>query len=455
MIDFARYTASLIIPLAAGYFLTLLILRLNGNRALSFPMTLSISFGMGFGILAQIMLLFGVTGIPFSFGMISLCLALLSCLIFLYLITQKIALISLKPVTCSYPGIKVLSLYLSAALFLLLVFYYIFWRALNIPVYTYDAVHFIAYNAKVLFFEKNLIPIKNIEHSSYPLQVQFIETWISLALGAWNDQWIKVIFPLALLSFCVLFFSFLKRKRNSLCAIFGVILLLSSNLLVFHSTISYRDIFLMYFMNGNLLLILYWISSKNDSFLYLASFFAGFGTFTKLEGTLYFVISLITLFIITGNVNSNSVKQRALSLLKYFIPGATICISFYFVKTAMGIPPEKAFIHIGLSNFSRIPSILTVFFKDLFLTGNWNIVWSLLVASAVMNFRKITANKEIFFLSAFAGMFFLFYFMNGLFTDNYEWLGGPGSITAVSRIVLHIYPVACALIVLLNCPEDR
>jgi hypothetical protein len=121
----------------------------------------------------------------------------------------------------------------------------------------------------------------------------------------------------------------------------------------------------------------------------------------------------------------------------------------------MGIPPEKVFIHIGLSNLSRIPSILNVFLKDLFLTGNWNIVWSLLAVSAAINYRKITAKKEILFLSLFAAMFFILYFMNGLFTDNYEWLGGPGSVTAVSRIVLHIYPVACALIVLLNCPEKN
>jgi len=52
-------------------------------------------------------------------------------------------------------------------------------------------------------------------------------------------------------------------------------------------------------------------------------------------------------------------------------------------------------------------------------------------------------------------MFLGLYMAVALFTTNYAWIAGEQSHTTLSRLILHFYPLAVWLIVLLNGRKEN
>lgn len=442
---------SLILPFLAGYaFLNFLFRRDKLNFLASF----GFSYGLGMGILTQWMLFLHIIGISYSVGAVAIPLLFFSVLFFFLAFKQEKKssfLPSEPPSSNSYKA-----LYIILGIYIIYCVFYAFWRALNIPIHTWDAIASIAFKAKVFFFEKSLFHLKDTPpHPSYPLHVSLSQTWITLNLGAWSDQYIKIIFPFALLSFIAVYNYFLTIYTNKKWAILGVVMLISSNLLIRHATISYRDFFLLYYASGTIMLLLLWLNKKDDAFLILASFYAGFATFTKLEGIPYLFICTALFLLVLFRQKITSFKENAFKFLKFTVPAFSICAFFNLYKALENFP-VRASSRMGFSqeHLSRIPIILKKFAEDLFLSANWNIIWFLLAVSLIINAVKIKRKFEIRFLCVALMMFFGLYFSLALFTTEFKWISGSHSITTLSRLILHSFPLAPLLIILLNYPKN-
>ncbi|MBN1870702.1 MAG: hypothetical protein JW847_09020 [Candidatus Omnitrophica bacterium] len=328
---------------------------------------------------------------------------------------------------------------------------------MTIPVSSWDAVASVAFKAKIFYFEKIPPPLDLLPHKSYPLFTPFMESWVAFNLGQWDDVLIKIIFPCAFLSYLVIHYKFLSHFTNRSWGLLGSVMLLSSNLFIIHATDSYRDFFLMYYNCITIMLLLFFNKNQISAFLVLAGLFAGFATFTKLEGTAFLGIYLVLLAVILIQQNNSSGKEKLKNAAKFCIPGIGICAVFHIYKIWNHILKEgqgnidKTGLELTWQKFGLIPQIIAKFLQDLFLSGNWNIVWILAFLSLVQFTRKRKAfEAKIIFFSLL--LFFGLYIAVAVLTTNYIWIAGVQSSTTLSRLILHFFPLSVLLIILLNYP---
>jgi hypothetical protein len=132
--------------------------------------------------------------------------------------------------------------------------------------------------------------------SYYPMNVDLLYM-IPLYFG--NDIVPKLIhFVFALLT-AWLIFGYLKRRSNTMYALFGVIFFLSIPIVVKLSITAYVDLGLIFFSTASLLLLLKW--SENQfrlRFLILSALFCGLAMGTKYNGLItFFLLTLFATFI--------------------------------------------------------------------------------------------------------------------------------------------------------------
>jgi len=100
-----------------------------------------------------------------------------------------------------------------------------------------------------------------------------------------------------------------------------------------------------------------------------------------------------------------------------------------------------------------IPEILNTFLQNLLYSGNWGVVWFLVLLSLTQLKRKqIKVETWLILLSLL--LFFGLYFAIALLTVNYVWIAGENSPMTLSRLLLHFYPLSAILIILLNYPNQ-
>jgi len=445
-----------ILPVATGYMVLLLMFR---KRVFDMFTRLCIAYGLGLGILVQLMLILGTLNIPLSITTINapLSIVLISLIVFKLRNEYdrggpgpgKTLFLDLKRYI-SRLDYKSMIIYIPFALYLGWIVFYVFWEALSIPVYSYDAVYAIAVKAKVFFYERSIEPLRHMAHPSYPVFIPLVESWIAIIMDRWNDQVIKIIFPVTFISFLAIHAYTVNMFTNRKWALFSTILLCSSNFFIVHAALSYRDLFLLYYLCSSVMFLIMWARSGNEAFLVLAGLFTGFGTSVKLEGTLYLLILSVMSAMLIFSGRFPAKNNAAIRFLKFSVPGYLICGYFYAYKVLKHIPPEKVFFDFSPENIKRIPLILKAFLGDMFLTGNWNIVWFILAVSLLINHRRLRSSEEARILSFTLVLIFGCYFLNGFLTSNFEWLGGPGTSTALSRIILQFFPLATLLTAFLN-----
>ena len=321
---------SIFLPWSAGYFLILFLFR---DRPLPVLPSIALAYGLGMGILTQWMLVIGACGIKYTLTSIGMPLAVLALVSSFHLHFLRNKHKSVTPKINSTPKIEKFD-FVSVCLLLYIAYYvfYVFWRALNVPISYWDAIATIAFKAKVFFYERSLAQLQNLPHSSYPLHVPFVQTWIALNLGEWNDQLIKVIFPFTFLSYLITHYYFLKVYTNRRWALAGVALVISSNLFTFHATIGYRDFSMLYYNCTTIMLLILWNTKRYNAFLILASLFAGFATFVKLEGSAYLIVYSILLIITFCHQKCYSYREKLNKFWRFIIPSYGICVFYHIYK---------------------------------------------------------------------------------------------------------------------------
>ena len=457
---------SLFVPTLAGYAVCLIIFKKN----LFIPLvTLSISFGVGLGIITQWMLLLSMIGINYSRTNICFPLIVLSLISIFYVKKSKVdnnvnrnnLVVNKKRerVTAGILSNFSLNGIIGIIVFLYILFqvYFVFWRSLNIPICTWDALYVIASKAKAIFYESSILPVANYHLSSYPLQVPLSLAWIAINLGIWDEQLIKIIFPMIFLCYVVIHYAFLCRYTNKWWALLGVGLFLSANFPVYHATIAYRDIFLMYYNTSAIIFLIIGFEKKMDQFFILAGLFAGIATFVKLEALgYYFVNSLVLLFLIS-TIKQCSLKEKIAKFLKFIIPSLGILVLYYFYKHSHHIGQDQGrfLFDFTLQNLGRIKVILRRFSEDFFLSGNWNILWVLLAVSLFVRRASIAKSFQAKTILLFLLLYVGFYFVVALFTPNFISIAGSHSQTVLSRLILHFFPLCPLLVVFLNSSNEK
>jgi len=192
--------------------------------------------------------------------------------------------------------------------------------------------------------------------------------------------------------------------------------------------------------------------SVYDRWILLASLFAGFTTFTKLEGTGYLFCQTLIFFLFLFKQK----KPKTLfikNMLLFLCPSYFICIFYHIYKFLIGATQlnQKFIIPTSLEFWHRTANTFFKFAENLFFSGNWNMVWIIFVIS-LWQVKKYKNNSQATAMVGVVLLYFSLYFMVAILSPNETSITGEYSSTVLSRIILHFYPLATAAIILINAP---
>lgn len=452
---------SIFVPLLAGYAVCLILFKkIPFDPLVSF----SISFGVGMGIIAQWMLVLSILGITYSRTSICFPLITLSLTCIYYIKKkwrhqrtpgEKLSINANKdscyPYFLSNSRLRII-VGIAAFFYITFQLYFVFWKSLSVPIHSWDALYVIASKAKCFFYEGSIKFLKNYNLSGYPLQVPLSLTWVALNLGAWDEQLTKIIFPLIFSCCLIIYYDFLCCHTNKWWALLGVVLFLSANFPVHHATIAYRDIFLMYYNLAAILILFTGYARGDDRFFILAGLFAGFAVFTKVEAVGYLFINSLAFLYLLSKMRTCCLRDKTMKLLKFIVPGIGVYLFFHLYKVFhyIGLNQERFRFDFTWRSLARIRIIFERFMENLFLSGNWNILWFLLVISLFACRAKFVKSLPAKFFILILFLYFGFYFVIALFTQNFISIAGSHTYTVLSRLILHFFPLCPLAIIFLN-----
>ena len=459
---------SLFTPILLGY---LIIYLLFDRKPFPFWFHISLSYGLGIGIVSQWILLLGILNIPYNRQTLSL--PLLSIIMLLFLWAKKKAPQKNQPHIPEYfqknESFDLLCVFLICYIGFNVL--YVLWYVLCSPISVFDVYSNHAFNAKIIFFEKSLKLHHNFPHYSYPYFLPFLQAWIAFHLGFWEESVLKYIPALAFISFLIGQYYLYQKFTNKRWALFGVALPLSSYFFVFHATTALRDFLMLYYNCWTIMLLLFWSLENKNSWIYLAALFSGFTSFIKLEGAGYLLVHIIILLILLFHKKQLNGLDKLKKLIKFIIPSVSIFLFYFLYKRFIVTPRVMATekykfdfnftdLELGFSYEHVIQGgiVLKRIAENLFVSANWNLIWFLLCVSLLIKNQntciKTPLGKErnimINTLLLSLIMYFGIYFIGYTFTQHSHWV--TNTDTVLSRCILHFMPIATMLITLINCP---
>jgi hypothetical protein len=210
----------------------------------------------------------------------------------------------------------------------------------------------------------------------------------------------------------------------------------------------------MYFNCVTIMLLIFWNQNKCNSFLVLAALLAGFTTFTKLEGTGYLFIHALLVLLILWRDKTFAFPEKIKKFLMFVVPGSLLCLPFHVYKLSVGITAMSGRMNLAMTqeHSARLPALIADFASNLFLSGNWNIIWLLLLVSVLCHYKKFWRSIEIKLLAFPLMMFFLIYFTVLTLTSTQMV---NVSFGLLSRVILHFFPLSVLLIIFLNYSDSE
>lgn len=392
----AQTSLSLIFSLSLGIaFLNLFFRKLP----LSFFEKLSLSFGLGWGLISLLQFLFLYFGFQITIlntGAVILVITLVS------LGFQKFSKESEsgQPEESSVPVFSRLEKFCLIGIFIGC--FYALLKTFIFPIVDDDGLCNFAWKAKVIYYSNffheplaALVPrMRDTSGADYPPLIPLSEHFITLFLNEWNDLYPKIIFPLFYFSFLAGFFYAAKRFTNRYVAIVFTFLLNGLRFMSDQATWGVADLPFAYYYCISFFLILSWMRTGNSSFFYLSAFFSAFTVWTKNEG----IPSLLILFLIIGLFFffSHRRKRDVLKEIVFYmmLETALIIPVLYWKKLTAATYP---LLDHGVFSFSRIlkniewlPMILDKLQQQLFGTPNrWNLLGYLFILITVLNLKQI------------------------------------------------------------------
>ncbi|MBF0595531.1 MAG: glycosyltransferase family 39 protein [Candidatus Omnitrophica bacterium] len=409
----------------------------------SFTSIIGLSYFLGLGIITQSFMWLWIWGAPVSYQNILIILICLSVIGFLcrHRFTPLDVAKEREPVL-RYERFFIWGVILYVSYNLILVVL----SAASIPVFSWDSITSEAYKAKTVFYTGSLLQISHAFYPNFPFYTLSAMAWTMFGQGLWDDQYIHLIFAFSFLAFTFIFYDIARQFTSKVAGLFSLFLLYSSNLLIIHATLSYRDVLMMAHTSLCVFGILLWGGKGKDGLISFSAVFAGLSLLTKLEGLPYYPVYLIML-IMSGVFYSKTAKDIFKSLGQFIFISGIVYLPFQIYKVVVSAGDNGWVNNPVLGNegvILRFCFVIQRFFNELFLSGNWNIFfWPLAVISVMILLivhRKDPLGK-LFFMSII--LFFGVYLTTYVFTGVYRGVKTPYTI---SRYFLHFFPLVILMI---------
>ena len=454
MIIFTRLLLALAVPTFLGINLVRYLAARTAQR-MPAGLLLPVGFGIGFGLLTQWMLLLSIVHLRYSLLTVGLPIVAAGILLAAGSFQKNKAVKYPSPMVSAPPQDPrgPIARWLEAGLTVYIAYIVLFVcvRALMVPVLEWDAIAWIALKGKIFFYERCIFQHPQLPNSAYPLHIPLSLTWIALGLGKWSETLVKIIFPVYFLAYGLLHYRVSRFYVSRLWAKASLALLMSAGFFNYHATIAYRDIAIMFYFCGGILLLLLWAKMKAPVLLISSALFFGLASFVKLEGRMYLVIGLCILALVYLKKTPRNTPRRWGGLFRVCLAPIGIGLFYYLYTTVIGAnqATQELSFSVNLQTFGRIGALSRAFFQELFLSANWHIIWLLFVLS-VIQIRKTRRSFETGILLTTIILYLGTYFILGAVTGLYSALAGINSPNVLSRIVLHIYPLSIFFITLVH-----
>jgi len=382
MISSMNLVFVLALPLLSGALLFKILLRETNTGP---GLAVFVSYGLGMGLLAHCMLWMAFFRIPYDMAMITAGLLIIISILWICLV--KVFKVRWSPVSgnlfISRSRDQNAGLMIFWGAITLMTLFYIWVRLFIVPVTGWDTLATILFKAKVFFFRRSLDDLSRLPHSTYPLQMSFAVTWLSLVLDRWNEQMTAgSIFFGYILSFLGGAWFFLKRmgvSRSWTAMFIGFVI--SSNFFLVHFSGFYGDFPQAYYNFFVFACLVLWVQERRSAWLYLAAVLSGMGAFIKLEGLLYSGIHCLTVFVMLWRSSGSRSWRTIAAKMGIFLGILAVWIVPFLVYKQLVLPPlpvtDQNF------NFSMIRPefsigkfgmMVWVLWADLLFSGNWSLI---------------------------------------------------------------------------------
>jgi len=414
MMDAPGILAAIVIPaLAGGLFVRW---AFAGKEPMTLIETVSLGFGLGMGFISLEIFLAGLLRVPFTLAYLAPPPLLLIPLFFFLGSNTGIE----RHVVAAEGRLRGVKLVLAAILsiWILIKIGFVFYECFNRPIYSWDAFINWSVSAKLFFYRKGLVLNPSDEHFfgrgyrvfyGYPLHFPLLEVWVSLWLGRFHEILSKAPSFFYFIAVLGLLYGAVKREATTLFALMAVFFMASAPLFTFHGQDAYSDLPLSYFVLASVVLFWRFMRSGEKMTIILSGVFMGMALFVKTEGLLLLFALFVALvaYLIIEN------KATAVNLLRFLVPIAILAGPWLVFNLVH---------HLGFGHGEKTPGlkggvlvhweVLGGWFRAVFLTANYNLVYSFWAVMSVLGIRTVlkTDLKYLYiFLVLVMGMFLSLY----------------------------------------------
>lgn len=375
---------------------------------------LSLGYFIGTGFLTMFMFIMSLVGISWRRELIGGILVLCT-LLFLYF-SKRTKGFSLKSLTIKrFSGFELLCLSV-----LILNSIVIFYLALNKPVVNWDAWANWSLRAKIFFYDRGISFDPNAfqflgrgGHINYPLHLSILESWVYLVLGVWNDQLVKIIFPVYFVSFILLLYSVFSSITKRYIALLAVLLWSITPFISYHAIGEYADLPGGIFFCAGLIAGWKFITKKQWQYIVLSSILLSQSAWVKNE-TFIFSIITIVFFIYKYHKSVNNILLIIAPYLFFLSPWLYIKQQFHLGLSNMASTGN-------LSSFGFHPEVILTLLEALIRVENFGLLWLISILT-IFFYPLIIKKMKLTYFYILAGIFFALYLGIYIFTDNYQFV---------------------------------
>ncbi|MDP8215384.1 MAG: hypothetical protein RAO92_02865 [Candidatus Euphemobacter frigidus] len=413
-ITIARLSLAYLIPTLIG--IVILSGLERGKRRLAGFEKLALGFAIGSGIVSFYLFYLGILRIRFNFWT-------LTAIVWLFIIWGIFIYARIRPkkLAHSYRSnifsskTKWKEKLLITFLVILLI-WKIFFIAFNVVVsapYFDDSVSCWNYKAKVYFHTRRIIWDRKDPdflgghpgRTHYPNGIPLFKSWVALWMGRWEDLPVNVNTLIFWLCLGLLFYFNLRYYLSASVAFAFTYMLLSIPLITFHAGFAYFDMVAGFYFIGGIIYLYRWIERREDFYLVLSALLFAIGLSIKEEMLAFFVLGVIPVLVIYQAAAKfrlpSLVRNTALYLSIVFVPSFPWFYAKANYRLQLGPVPATQQLEFN----PKALKLLVAYFFDF---GNYNILWTLLIAGFVFSFHYvIKSNLKYLLLSLVFALAFL------------------------------------------------
>lgn len=413
---------SLLLPWLLGFALISLLNKYT--QPLPLYQKISLAFLLGTGIFTMFLFILSLLGFSWNREWISITIGLPSILS-IFLKNWKHKLDHIPRLTIRWNLFNVILL--GIILFKLVTIFYL---ALDKPITDWDAWANWSLRAKVFYFEKGIPLNQNAPyylggggHINYPLQIPILEAWVYTTIGQWNDQVVKVIFPLYCTFFLLFLYSFLSQRIGSTKALLFSFLFITLPFVSYHAASAYVDLPVGIYVGVATMLLWTYFLKRQIVYMILFSLVFSFAGWIKNEGLLLFIITSFFLLCILlwekfrENENYTSKKTIAACAVGIIVLLPWILFKLIFGLGISNFGENEVFSHILTVHYEILPILL----KNFTTSANFSLLLPLFLFG-ILAYWKDLSKEKLFYFVLLNIMYLITYLGVYLLTQNYLFI---------------------------------